>query len=109
MTNDISNLSLQQLKRAVAIREQIEILQGELSKVLGNSGTQHASNGARKLSAATRAKMSAAAKARSGKRSAPSVSKPKRKLSAAGRKRLSESAKKRWAKVRAAGGKALGK
>jgi len=68
MTNNpLAKLSVQQLKRAVAIRERIDSLEQELVRITGGqSSTGMKKAGARKgrLSAAARARMSAAMKAR---------------------------------------------
>jgi len=68
MTNNpLSELSLQQLKQAVAVRQKIESLQTELDRIVDNHATTK-KNGAprrkRKLSAAARARISAMMKAR---------------------------------------------
>ena len=66
----LADLSLQQLKQAVVIREKIERLEKELSRIIGGqpaaakSGAPTAKRKRRKMSAAARAKISAAAKAR---------------------------------------------
>jgi len=66
-SNAFPDISLQQLKQAVAIRERIESLEKELSRIIGGQPSP-AKGGAprkkRKMSAAARAKISAAAKAR---------------------------------------------
>ena len=115
MAIDICTLSLEQLKRAVAIKEQIAAFESELASLLGGSKTVVAAPapGKRSLSAATRAKMAAAHQARWAKiraaKGAPAPAKiapkapAKRKMSAAGRARLVAAVKARWAKVKAAG------
>ncbi len=66
----LANLSLQELKQAVTIRERIENLEKELSRIIGGqpstakSGAPTAKRKRHKMSAAARAKISAAAKAR---------------------------------------------
>ena len=113
------DLSLQKLKEAVSLREQIHSLEARLSSLFG--GATQTSEGAprrrrgkrRPMSAATRAKLAAAARARwANVRKAEGATKPaksrKRRsgLTAAGRKKLSDSMKARWAARRkAAGGK----
>ena len=66
-SSPLADISLQQLKQAVAIWEKIETLEKELSRIIGGQ-TSTAKAGAsprkRKMSAAARAKISAAAKAR---------------------------------------------
>ena len=70
MSSLLNNLSVAQLKRAVAIKEQIEKLESELSSILGKApkGTPVPVEGVaakkRTMSAAARAKISAAQKAR---------------------------------------------
>ncbi len=68
MTNNpLGRLSVQQLKRAVSIREQVDRLESELDR-LGNGQSSIAKRSASakkgKLSAATRARISVAMKAR---------------------------------------------
>jgi len=113
MTIDISTLSLNQLKHAVAIKEQIEALESELAGLLGAPKPAAAATGKRTLSAATRAKMAAAHQARWAKirasKGAPKTASAapkapaKRKLSPAGRARLIAAIKARWARTKAAG------
>ena len=69
-SNLLANVSLQQLKQAVRIREKIETLEKELSRIIGEqpstakAGAPTRKRKRRKMSAAARAKISAAAKAR---------------------------------------------
>lgn len=109
---NITNLSPQQLRKAADIQERIQSLQKELGQILGADETtvqsQAPKNGRRRMSAAGRAAISAAAKARWAKikgSKAPTkpVQKRKRKLSAAGRAALVAAAKARWAKAEKAG------
>lgn len=72
--NNLNTLTLTQLKKAVSLRERIESLQSELTKLLGGA---------------------VAGPAR--------VKSKKRKMSAAGRAAIAKAAKARWAKVKAAG------
>ena len=110
MTTTISSLSPKQLRRAAAIKEKIEALENKLQQMLGSSipaVAQAVPRKKHKMSAAGRARISAAAKARwakvnAGKSSAKPATKAKRKMSAAGRARISAAAKARWAKIRAA-------
>jgi hypothetical protein len=127
------NISPRQLRKAADLQERIQSLQKELGQLLGGPAETAATKAPkkkRKMSAAGRARIAAAAKARWAKikRTAPkkklsaqglaniragvakrmaargkSVQKPKRKLSAAGRARLVALAKARWAKVKKAG------
>ncbi len=109
------NLTPQQLRQAAAIKERIEALQRELSRILDGSapvvGTA-AGPKRRKMSAAAIARIRAAAKARWAKFRAarPAVktgARRRKKISAAGRARLSALAKARWAKAKAQGKHAL--
>ena len=112
MTIDISNLSLDQLKRAVSIKEQIEALGNELAGILGtaptSSATPSATPGKRFLSEATKAKMRAAHQARwaklKGVKSAAvpkkGPGKPKFRLSEATKAKMRAAHQARWAKIK---------
>lgn len=84
-SNAFADLSLQQLKKAVTIREGIEKLEKELSRIIGGKAEipKAAHRKKRKLSAAARSKISARMKARWAKRkgrgrsSRPAGGKPK--------------------------------
>ena len=72
--NPLAKLSLHQLQQAVAIREKIENLEQELDRMVGgqpSTRTAAALSKKKKLSAAARAKISAAMKARWAKRKGP--------------------------------------
>ena len=102
------NITPQQLRKAADLQEKIQSLQKELGQILGGSDETAAIKGPKKrrMSAAGRARIAAAAKARWAKiraKKAVKVERPKRKISAAGRARLAALAKARWAKVKAAG------
>jgi hypothetical protein len=107
---NISDLSAAQLRRAAALKERIENLHKELTRVLGTAPPAAvAPNGRRKkrrMSAAARRKLSAFQKARWAKlKKAQKPAQPpqkKRKMSAAGRAAISRAAKARWAKIKAA-------
>ena len=113
----IANLTASQLRRAADIKEKIASLQDELSKYLGApaSSTDGAPRKKFKMSAAGRARIIAAQKARWAKvktakgsaGSAKPAKKGKRKLSAAARAKIAAAARSRWAKAKAAGKKAL--
>ena len=113
----ITDLTTRQLNRIIAIREQIEKLQSQIESIAAGGGelsipfTEEAPKKGRR-SAAVRARMAAAQKARWAKIKGTTVtdsesSKPakkgKRRLSAAGRAAIIAGAKARWAKVRAEG------
>jgi hypothetical protein len=98
------------LEEALLIRRQIGTLEERLASLLGTASSRSAFKTVGKgMSATTRAKLSAAAKARWVKRKRSSASKAARKkggLTPAGRKRLSQLMKARWAATRrAAAGK----
>src|SRR4051812_5828192 len=106
---DITSLSAEELHRAGAIKEQIQRLERELQSIFGVSSGVGISKPAKRggMSAAARAKISAAAKARWAKQKGETaVAKPikkKRTMSAAAKKKISDSAKARWKKAKAAG------
>jgi len=108
------NATPKALRRAANIKERIDALQSELIAILGDgapaaSSAKAGTNGRkRKMSAAGRTAIAAAARARWARyRSAASPAKPakkgKSKMSAAGRRALSKAAKARWAKAKAQG------
>ena len=105
--NAISNLSPQQLRRAADIQEKLLVLQEELTEILaGSSPGPRRVGGLRNMSAAGRAAISAAAKARWAKyrKASPEEKKGTRhKMSAAGRARLAAFARERWKKAKAQG------
>lgn len=112
MTTNASNLSLDRLKRAVQIKEQLIRLENQLSSLLGST-TPAANPGGNGMSAAAKARLSAMAKARwakikagnkpvAAKPAAPaSASAKSSPLSEAARKKISDAAKARWAKIKA--------
>jgi hypothetical protein len=105
---NLTEVTTAQLHRIIAIRQQIEDLQVQIDSIAGNGGESVAKPlvKTRGMSAAGRARIGAAAKARWAKlRAANGESAPKkrRKMSAAGRARIAAAAKARWAKARAAG------
>jgi hypothetical protein len=108
----ITSLSVQQLRQAASIKEQIEKLNKELGAILGSTGISATTKPAKPvkkggMSAAARAKISAAAKARWAKiRAAKPVVKAavkpaKKKISAAGIARIIAAQKTRWAAIKA--------
>jgi len=103
-------LALQQ--SLIAERQRVKARLAEINSVLGEGNAVTApSAGPRRFSAATRAKMAAAQKARWAKRDAGAATKPKpkRRLSAAGRAAIVAAARARWAKVNAQKAKSGGK
>ena len=109
--NSITNLTSKQLRQAASIKDKIESLEKRIGKLLGSPSKPVAEaepKRRRKMSAAGRARIAAAQKARwakirGTKPSAKPVKKAKRTMSAAARAKISASAKKRWAKAKAAG------
>jgi hypothetical protein len=110
---NLTDVSSLQLRRALEIKEQIEKLESELNSIL--SGGQTASRqsttasipsrGRRTMSAAARARIAAAQRARWAKVKGTTqngASRPKRKMSAAGRARIVAATKARWARFHAA-------
>ena len=93
--------SLKRLEEALSIRRQIGTLEKRLASIVESFvPTRPTLSVRRGMSAATRAKLSAAAKARWAERKRTSVSAVTRKkggLTPAGRKRLSQLMKARWA------------
>jgi hypothetical protein len=113
------NLSVKQLRQAADLKEEITALERELSQLLGSTAQTAVAKAPKKkftMSAAAKAKISAAAKLRWAKvkgakpAATPKASPaPKKKggMSAAGRAKISAAAKARWAKAKAAGKKSL--
>ena len=113
------NLSVKQLRQAADLKEEITALERELSQLLGSAAQTAIAKAPKKkfkMSAAAKAKISAAAKLRWAKvkgakptatpKASPAVKK-KGGMSAAGRAKISAAAKARWAKAKAAGKKSL--
>jgi len=114
----IDNLTSGQLRRAADIQDQIASLQRELEAVLGGAvpaarrgpGRPPGRPPGRTMSAAGRARIAAAQRARwakvhaqQGKSSAKPAGQGRRKMSAAARARLAAIAKARWQKAKASG------
>jgi hypothetical protein len=106
---NLFDLTPAQLKRAASIKEQIDRLNGELTKLLGgaaNNGARHSRLSPatrRRIGAAQRARWAKVRKAKAGKPIVKSVVK-KSKMSAAARARVSAKMKKYW-KAKKAGKK----
>jgi hypothetical protein len=79
-SSPLANVTLKQLKQAIAIREKIDALEKEMSRIIGGRPS-------------------------SAKSGAPTAKRKRRKMSAAARAKISAAAKARWAKVRAKKGK----
>ena len=103
-----SSLTLQQLRRAVVLQEQIEDLRTQLGQLFGGRiAIARPAPAGYKRSAATRAKMAAAQRARYAGvkvQPIPGVGKVKRKFSAAARAHMRMAAKARWAKLKSTKG-----
>ena len=105
---NITELSPKQLRKAANIQEKIQDLQNELGKLLGapaEAGPVAKGPRKRRMSAAGRAAIAAAARARWAKikGAVKPAKKARRKMSAAAKARLSAMAKARWKKAKAAG------
>lgn len=115
MSSLLVNLSSQQLRRAANIKDKIQSLEKKLITVLGSPtepATPVAQKKKQKMSAASRAKIAAAQKARwakvKGRKSvAKPVKKARRKMSAAARAKIAVAAKARWKKAKAQGKNSL--
>lgn len=109
--NSMNSLSADQLRRAAAIKEQIDALESELAAILGGSAPARGAGGKRTMSASARARIAAAQRARWAKQKGSTPTKPasgsKRQMSPAARAKIAAAAKARWAKAKAAGRKAL--
>ena len=109
--SSINSLSVQQLRQAANLKEQIEVLEKELSQLLGSTAKPVAAKAPKKkggMSAAGKAKVAAAQKARwakiKGAKPAVTAAKPAKKkftMSAAAKSKISAAAKARWAKIKA--------
>jgi hypothetical protein len=110
--SSITSLSVQQLRKAAALKEKIQSLEKELAQLLGSPAASPASPAPKQkkftMSAAAKAKISAAAKLRWAKVRAaktagkPAVKKAKGKMSAAAKAKLSAKMKALWAARKAA-------
>jgi methionyl-tRNA synthetase len=115
MSSLLASLSSKQLRRAADLKDKIQSLENELQRILGASTKPIAAvapKKKRKMSAAGRAKIAAAQKARwakvKGRKSvAKPVKKARRKMSAAARAKIAVAAKARWKKAKAQGKNSL--
>jgi hypothetical protein len=107
------NLTVDQLRKVISLKEQIEALQAQLPSIGGGSPPQAAlveGRGVYKRSKAARMAMAAAQRRRWAKLKSANedvAPKKRRKMSAAGRAKIAAAAKARWAKVKAAGKNSL--
>jgi hypothetical protein len=107
--SDIQNLTTGELRKILLIKEEIEELQRKL-ETLVNDGEIPSPFSVeplkkRRMSAAGRARISAAAKKRwaAVRNAGDSPTKKKRRMSRAARAKIAEAARKRWAQAKAAG------
>ncbi|HWD18611.1 MAG TPA: hypothetical protein VHB20_04985 [Verrucomicrobiae bacterium] len=111
---NIQNLDSSQLRKVIAIKERIEELEAQLTELIGSPAAAPAKvkTGRRTMSAAAKARIAAAQRARwakvhaaAGKTGSPAAAAPgkRRKLNPAARAKLAAIAKARWAKVKASG------
>ena len=107
---NLQNVSTEQLRRAVQIKEEIESLEGQLSALLGGNGVSGRGPGRlgrrRRMSAAGRARIAAAARARwakvrGGNAITRELTAKRRTMSTAARARIAAAQRARWARVRA--------
>ena len=109
------NLTSKQLRQAANLKEKIVALEKELNQLFGSTAKPVASPAPkkrRKMSAAGRAKIAAAAKARwakvkGQKTAAKPVKKARRKMSVAARAKIAAAAKARWKTAKAQGRNSL--
>jgi hypothetical protein len=109
------NLTPKQLRQAANLKEKIVALEKELNQLFGSTAKPVASPAPkkrRKMSAAGRAKIAAAAKARwakvkGQKTAAKPVKKARRKMSVAARAKIAAAAKARWKTAKAQGRNSL--
>ena len=107
--NSITDLSVKQLRQVINLKEKIEALENQLSQLAGSTAkpvVAKAPKKKRKMSAAGKARIVAALKARWAKyKAAKQAGKPAKKkftMSAAAKAKISAAAKARWAKWKAA-------
>jgi hypothetical protein len=112
----LEKLTIEQLHRAIAIKQEIEHLEEKLAALMGGMAVARSASaggrgskpkGRRKMSAEARAKIAAAARARWAKHrsgdKAINGKKLRRKMSAQAKARMAAAAKARWAAAKAAG------
>jgi hypothetical protein len=101
---EILSIPSAQLKRIVALKEQIEKLQSKLqAAVTGSASAGKVAPKKRTMSLAARRKIAAAARARWAKVKGTAKAAPKKRtMSLAARRKIAAAARARWARVRAA-------
>ncbi len=101
-----TDLSVKRLQRVLNLKKKIGTLQGRLNALIGSAPAAPRKRGGRKMSAAGRARIAAAQRARWAKqkgKAAKGPGKARRKMSAAGRARIAAAARARWKAAKAAG------
>jgi len=113
---NFTDLTVGQLNQIISIKEQIQVLRGQIESVVNDGGEipipfSGETRKKRRMSAAGRARIAAAQKARwaklKGTTATPKAVKKRRKISPEVKAKLAAIARARWAKVRAAGKKTL--
>ena len=103
----LQDLTVEQLRKLVAIREQIETLQSEIDLIAGGGSPSTAPlrrRGRRKKSRSQAARIAVTVRwAKVKAERAEAEPKRRRKMSAVTRARMADAAKARWAKAKAAG------
>jgi hypothetical protein len=113
MMNDIQNLTTAQLRKVLSIKEQIEQLQSEIESIAGGTDSPVERRKKGRMSAAGRARVAAAARARWAKLRGEKIvtneagKKTDRRRSPEVRAKLAAAARLRWKKTKAAGRKGL--
>ena len=108
--SNLLSLTTKQLRRAISIKQKIEMLSNRLASILGAPASVSAKAPQKRgMSATGRSAIAAAQKARWAKVKMAKHVKPakRRKMSAAGRAKIAAAARARWAKAKAAGKKSL--
>ena len=100
---ELHNLTVEQLRKAVAIKEEIETLQGEIAAIAKGWAFADTAkgDGRKKMSFTTRASIAVAARWAKARAAKGGAAPKKRKMSAAVRAKIAAAAKARWAKFRA--------
>lgn len=108
-----TSVTLEQLKKAVSIKEQINSLQDQLSALLTGVSSDEPGAKRRGISAEARERIAAAQRVRWAKiKGQPAKTKSsslpeRRTMSAASKAKIAAAAKARWAKAKAAGKRSL--
>ena len=106
--SSIIDLSSQDLRRIAKLKEKIDSLQRKLGRILGGAGIATGLKRKSGMSAAGRARIAAAqrarwAKVRTAKKSSKTTGQGRRTLSSAAKAKIAAAARARWAKAKASG------